>query len=57
MVKMSEQPTREEDLVRLKELQQEEPTTWQEAMKQSMEIDNIILRAIEWWHTGTLKVY
>ena len=45
----SSTPTREEDLARLHELLEERPTCWIGAMDQSIEIDKILLRAIEWW--------
>lgn len=40
--------TRDNDLKRIKEIQKGSPRTWKEAIAQQMEIDEILLRAIDW---------
>ena len=49
MDKEEKTPTREEDLARLEELRDEYVTSWEQAHRQLLELNEITLRAIEWW--------
>ena len=56
MNKEEKTPTREEDLARLNEIRDAPPaTTWKGALDYSKELDEIMLRAIEWWNDENLS--